>query len=130
MIRKIETILLTLILLSTLFLVGCINQEETTESLYAKGTTLLKQGKYNEAIECYDKAIEIDPYHKEAWNGKGGALLALGKYNEAIECFDKVITIDPNLAYAWRNKGTAFLGLGKYSEAQEYFDKAKEIDNK
>ena len=36
-----------------------------------------------EAIECYNQAIEIDPEYALAWNNKGIALKALGSNKEA-----------------------------------------------
>jgi len=46
---------------------------------------------YQKAIECYDKAIEIDPDLAPAYLFKGLMLSALGKYQKAIECFDEAI---------------------------------------
>ena len=42
--------------------------------------------KYEEAIECYNKAIQINPNYSEAFYSKGSALDDLKKYEEAIEC--------------------------------------------
>jgi tetratricopeptide (TPR) repeat protein len=72
-----------------------------------KGVALKNLGKHNEAIECYDKAIKIDPNYALAWNNKDLALYNLGKYNESIECYDKAIKIDPNYALARNNKDLA-----------------------
>ena len=52
--------------------------------------------KYEEAIECYDKAIQINPNYSNAFNIKGHALYNLNKYEETIECYDKAIQINPN----------------------------------
>jgi tetratricopeptide (TPR) repeat protein len=46
-------------------------------------------GKYDEAISCYDKALQTDPNNAQAWNGKGKTLSDLGKYNESMSCFNK-----------------------------------------
>jgi len=93
-----------------------------------KGKTFYEQGKYSEAIECYDKALALDPNLASAWSYKGVALANQGKYSEAIECYDKAIAINPNEALAWNNKGLALIGQGKYSEALECIDKAIAIN--
>jgi len=43
--------------------------------------------KYNEALECYNKALEINPRYAEAWNNKGNVYSIMEKYNEASKCF-------------------------------------------
>ncbi|MDD1753963.1 MAG: tetratricopeptide repeat protein [Methanotrichaceae archaeon] len=49
-----------------------------------KGVALNAQGKYDEAMQACDKAIELDPNSAdEAWNNKGIALARQGKYVEA-----------------------------------------------
>jgi tetratricopeptide (TPR) repeat protein len=66
--------------------------------LKLKGVALLNLGNYEEAIKCYDKAIEIEPNNAEAWNNKGIVLGRLSKYEEAIACYDKAIEIEPDYA--------------------------------
>ena len=80
--------------------------------------------KYEKAIECYDKALEINPNYAEAWNNKGVALSKLRRYEEAIECFNRALKINQNDAEAWNNKGNVLDELGKYEEAVELKGKA------
>ena len=54
-----------------------------------KGLALNSLGKYDEAIKCYDKAIEIDPDDADTWNNKGLALNSLGNDDEAKKCYDR-----------------------------------------
>ncbi|MEQ8191140.1 MAG: SUMF1/EgtB/PvdO family nonheme iron enzyme [Candidatus Eremiobacterota bacterium] len=76
-----------------------------------KGNILCKQEKYQEAIECYNKALNIDPEDVYIKNNKGLALynkgLTLyeqGKYQEAIEFYNSSLKIDPQNIYALKNK--------------------------
>ena len=39
-----------------------------------KGIALSDLGRKEEAIVCYDKAIEINPQYADAYNNKGNAL--------------------------------------------------------
>ncbi|MDD1757356.1 MAG: tetratricopeptide repeat protein [Methanotrichaceae archaeon] len=86
------------------------------------------QKKYNEAIEAFDKAIELDPYFAMTWNNKGTALFFLGKYDEAIKAYDKALELDPDFVMAWVGKGTALGGQGKHDQAILAFDKALELN--
>jgi tetratricopeptide (TPR) repeat protein len=72
-----------------------------------KGWTLNKLSRYQEAIECSDKALEIDSNDTDVLDGKGYTLVNLGKYEEAIEYFDKTLKIDPNYVDAIEHKKIA-----------------------
>ena len=49
-------------------------------ALYNKGNALFVLGKYDAAIEWYDRALEIEPENVDALDNKGVALFVLGKY--------------------------------------------------
>jgi tetratricopeptide (TPR) repeat protein len=42
---------------------------------------------YNEALECYNKALDINPRYAEAWYNKGNVYSIMEKYDEASKCF-------------------------------------------
>lgn len=69
-----------------------------------KGCILTKLGKYQEAIESYDKALEINPNDFDAWNNKGHALKDSGRYQEAITSYDKALKINPDFEPALKAK--------------------------
>jgi tetratricopeptide (TPR) repeat protein len=54
-------------------------QEENATIWNDRGVDLYAQGKYDEALKCYDKAIEFDPQFSLAWNNKDAALFALNQ---------------------------------------------------
>ncbi|RQW78346.1 MAG: tetratricopeptide repeat protein [Methanothrix sp.] len=60
--------------------------------LIKKGIALGNQGKYNEAIKCFNEAIRLDPKEVDAWNNKGVALKALGRSDEAGLAFPTMRT--------------------------------------
>ncbi len=95
---------------------------------YNKGNALATLDKYSEAIDCFDKAIELNPNHARAYSNKGNALYDLDNYSEAIDCFDKAIELNPNHAHAYSNKGNALYDLGKHSEAIDWFDQAIKLN--
>jgi tetratricopeptide (TPR) repeat protein len=55
----------------------------------AKGFYQSNHCKWNEAIQCFDKATELDSQYAYAWIGKGVTLEALGRPTEAEAAFAK-----------------------------------------
>lgn len=98
--------------------------------LFDKGITLVCLGKYEEAIQCYEQAIEIDPNDAVAWSNKGITLGWLGKYEEAIKAADEAIRIDPDFAKAYDIKGNAFYELGRHDETLKANIMAEKIRKK
>jgi tetratricopeptide (TPR) repeat protein len=106
------------------------NNPMGAEQLWSQGIDYLTSQNYNKAIECFDKALEIDSKYVPALIDKGIALLNLERYEDAIECYDKAIEIEPKNAYARFNKGNTLSNLKRYEDAIKYFDQALEIDPK
>ena len=89
-----------------------------------------QQRKYQEAIQCYDTAIDIDPQYFIAYVNRGLAKIELDKNEEAITDCDKAIEINPQSTEAYSNRAVAKIQLGKYLEAIIDCDKAIELDAK
>lgn len=90
----------------------------------ARGDVLRLQGRWQEAIAKYDKAISAKPNNYDAWYGKGYALGRLEKWEEAIESLDQAIIAKANNHDAWYWRGCAFLRLDRYEEAAGSYQKA------
>lgn len=58
--------------------------------LLDEGQALAGQEKWDEAIQAYDRAIQIDPQFDLAWNAKADLLQMLGRSIEAEEAYDKI----------------------------------------
>jgi len=65
-----------------------------------KGAALEKQGKLDEAIQAFDKAIELNPNFALAWSNKALMLHKQYNYEEALRAVDKAIELDPKLVPA------------------------------
>ncbi|MCK9308871.1 MAG: tetratricopeptide repeat protein [Candidatus Cloacimonetes bacterium] len=85
------------------------------------------QGKYEEAIDAFDKAIVRKQRPYVALHGKGECLLDLGKYSDALNCFENAIKIDRHHAWAYHGAGRAYHYLKKYDLALAYYDKSIQI---
>ena len=94
-----------------------------------KGNSLETIGKYEEALDCYNKAIEINPLFAEAWVAKGFIFgERLSRPQDAMNCYEKAVELKPDSASYWNFKGMGYCGLSKHQEAIECYDRALEID--
>jgi tetratricopeptide (TPR) repeat protein len=92
------------------------------------GYVLAAQGRTAEAIEHYQKVLEINPHSAEAHLNWGILLARQGRTAEAIEHYQKALEIDPDYADADNNLGTVFLNQGRLDEAAEYCHRALEAN--
>jgi tetratricopeptide (TPR) repeat protein len=81
------------------------------------GLLLSQKGQMDEALEHYQKALEIKPQYVPAHYNLGNAFLQRGQWNEAIACFQKALEINPNVSRVWYNLGNAFLRSGRVEKA-------------
>ena len=58
---------------------------------------------YDDALRCYNEALEINPKFAEAYNAKAGVLFRKKEKQKAIDEVKKAIEIDPALASAHEN---------------------------
>lgn len=87
-----------------------------------------ESAKYEEAIQCLNKALKIEPNLTKALLIKGHCLYELTKYEESIVYFDKVLKIDPRNINALIGKGDSFHGLKRYNKASGWYNKVRQID--
>jgi tetratricopeptide (TPR) repeat protein len=52
-------------------------------------------GKLDEAIACYDKALQIDPRDSVFLNNKANALYKKGNIKEALEIYELAFKLNP-----------------------------------
>jgi tetratricopeptide (TPR) repeat protein len=96
--------------------------------LMDKGYSLTELGRLDEALEAYDRAIQLQPDYAWAWARKGRTLRLLNRYTEAIACYDQALTIQPQYAWAYKGKGIVLERLGRPLDALECYQIATEID--
>jgi protein O-GlcNAc transferase len=62
-----------------------------------KGNSLVKLGRYTEALRVYDKALALKPDFAEAWLGRGNIFSDLRRYDEAFAAYDMAYKFKPDL---------------------------------
>jgi len=64
---------------------------------------LYKLSRYKEALESYDRAIELN--NNTAWSNRANTLNKLFRHEEALVSCDKAIQINPNSFDNWYSHG-------------------------
>lgn len=93
-------------------------EERTAQNWLLLGNLLQDQGKLDEAVFMYNRAVQIDETFYKAYYNLGNIYLQDGRPNMAVEQYKKVIKLKPEYAYAHYNLGCAYIKLGKYSKAK------------
>jgi protein O-GlcNAc transferase len=87
------------------------------DCLHLLGVIDYQRGKYGEAVQKIDAALEINPNAAIAHNSRGAALKELGHIEEALACYDKAIALKPNHVEALSNRGVVLHALKRFEEA-------------
>jgi tetratricopeptide (TPR) repeat protein len=72
-------------------------------TLRAQADQLRKEGKLDDAVGAYRKAIEADRGNLDLYNDLGNVYFSLKKYNDAASSFQEATQRDPNFALGWYN---------------------------
>ena len=84
-------------------------------------------GRFEPAIACFTRALEIEPDNAEALLNLGVLFANLGRDEEAITCFSKVIAIAPADADAHNNLAILLGKKGRHGEAIAAIEQALRI---
>ena len=92
-----------------------------------RGEQLAGEGKIDEAIEAFRRAISIDPQYAVAHHNLGVLLRRQGLLNEAIESYTRATAIQSDYVDAHYNLGNALMDLGNLDAAVASYHKALAI---
>ncbi len=98
------------------------------ESLYDKGTILMQQHRYNEAVPLLSEAIKNDPHFVAAFINLAFSHNGLYEYKDAQDDANSAIRLNPESSYAWYQKAKAEEGLAKHLEAAKDYEEAAKLD--
>jgi protein O-mannosyl-transferase len=91
------------------------------------GLALMAEGRTDEAVRHYQKAIEIYPGFAGAHNNLGIALMKRGQPDEAVAQYRSAIDLEPGDAETHNNLAMALRAKGRLDEAIDQYGVALEI---
>lgn len=105
----------------------CQNQINSALELGRRGLVARQMGQLHQALEYYDRALDMCPHDVGVLINKGAVLSALGDSEGALAAFDHVTRIDPRNPTAWYNKGAILGPSGRLKDALQCFENARRL---
>jgi Tfp pilus assembly protein PilF len=86
-----------------------------------------QEGKPEEALECYERAIQIDPNLLTPWLNMTSVCTMLEQDEKVVESARQAVTLEPDNGMVRNNLAVALYFSGIYEEAKRNMDKAREL---
>ena len=104
-----------------------IRRDAKPQYLASLGTTLQSRGRFEEALQVFDKAVQLKPDSAALWKFLGNVLVQLDRRDQAVLSFQHVLKLDPRDRDAAYNCGALHLQSGRWDEALSCFDLCNQL---
>jgi len=121
-------VVISIIIFPTLF--SCATTRQKAAAHNSQGIIYIEEGKYDQAISEFNKAIEIDSRIAVSYFNRGLVYLGKGQFDEAISDFNKSIEINPRDREAYYYRGRSHYLKKEYDKSWEDVKKAQDLDLK
>jgi predicted O-linked N-acetylglucosamine transferase (SPINDLY family) len=92
------------------------------------GIAMRKSNRLVDALECFERALQLAPDYAEALVSRGDLLLAVQRPSEALQCLERALRLRPNDPLAWNNHGNALRALQRPEEALSSYEAALKLE--
>lgn len=95
---------------------------EISNNTYARamrslGSYEYKRENYTAAIECYQKALEINPLFEGSWYILGCASMFAENWEVGARAFQRVVALDDDQPEAWNNLASIYIKMDQKADA-------------
>lgn len=105
-----------------------LTTNETIENYIDRANKLRQEGKLDEAITVYQRAIEIDPKSYQSYHYIGETLAQKDELDAAANFYNLALEINPEFFWSYHCLGLVLLWQAKFDEAIACFEKAISIE--
>jgi tetratricopeptide (TPR) repeat protein len=95
---------------------------------YNLANELMRDGRFAESLEHYNRAVEIDPAFFEARCNRADLLAHVGRSREAAADYEEAVKIEPNNAGVQNGYGMVLEKLGRGAEAVAHLQEAARLE--
>ncbi|NLI77225.1 MAG: tetratricopeptide repeat protein [Candidatus Riflebacteria bacterium] len=100
---------------------------DSARDLFQRGIDLQERGLFDQAVDAYARALELEPDNEDVLLNLGAAWLQKGVAQKAVELLSRVLTRNPDHALALFNIGKAYLFLDDLPKALAAFERTEEF---
>ncbi len=104
------------------------NPKQTANDYFNQGNQFKQSDQYQEAVEAYQKAIELNPNFSWYYHNLAEVWVELEEWQKAMSCFRQACEINPNSEWSFYQLGEALVQQGELEEAIAAFQKSIEIN--
>ena len=94
-----------------------ISNHHYARAMRSLGSYEFKHNNYEAAIECYQKALEINPLFESSWYILGCAAMVVENWEVSARAFQRVVLLDDEQAEAWNNLASIYTKMNKKTDA-------------
>lgn len=102
-------------------------QAMAQNELLDKARSLGELGYNNEAIESYNRALELDDANARAWARRGQALRIIGQNQDALADVEQALKLNPRHGWAYIVKGRILEEMGQFERALAAYESSIQI---
>jgi len=103
-------------------------ESKSDKEHYETGRSLEEQGRYEDAMREFQRAISIDAKNSVYYNNLAFCLKELRRYDEAIEIINQALSLDPKNSYAYRELGICYYGKQQLEKAIKALQQAVSLN--
>ena len=93
-------------------------------AFFNRGNVLAQMERHEEALDAFEKALQLDARNADVLNNCGNVLAKLNRHEEALARFAQALSLRPDHLDALTNRGNALKKLERYDEAIHHYELA------
>lgn len=94
-----------------------ISNHSYARAMRSLGSYQYKRENYESAIECYQKALEINPLFEGSWYILGCAAMFAENWEVGSRAFQRVVALDDDQPEAWNNLASIYIKMDRKTDA-------------
>ncbi|KAI9285944.1 hypothetical protein BC943DRAFT_276927 [Umbelopsis sp. AD052] len=108
---------------------SCLSSDPIGEAYYNRARQALQEKKYEEAMDAFDKAVELGcSQQAQALNMQGTFIFLKGDTKGAVAAFNKAIDLDPKHVQTYIKRASIYMEQGDIAATFKQFEDAIGID--